>query len=64
MAAADFYNVSLDSLTQRAHAVSGEDAKARNSREALWLGAFRQLPESEADHILGYILARTAPPKN
>jgi transcriptional regulator with XRE-family HTH domain len=64
VAAADFYGVSLDWLTQRAGSQSPEKAQVLNEREALLLGAFRALPTTEADYLLGMVLARTSGEKN
>ncbi|HQU05417.1 MAG TPA: helix-turn-helix transcriptional regulator [Acidocella sp.] len=60
VALADYYEVSLDWLSQRAGSVNAEGARAETKDEAILLSAYRALPPNEAAALLNMMLARMA----
>jgi transcriptional regulator with XRE-family HTH domain len=60
VAAADFFDVSMDWLLQRPGRCESGSGGLNGEREALLLKAFRKMPEKESDLLLKMIAARTA----
>lgn len=62
MALADYYGTSLDWLTNKVGDVIVPGVTViQTAEEALWLGAFRELPPDEAQAHLALLLKRTNP---
>lgn len=64
VALAQFLDVPLDWLAARQGEPVQGSAAAKTEDEALWLFAFRSLPEPEAQHLLNALLHRVGRPKN